>query len=41
MLCYQKSSKHFYIFDKKEKVLDIYDESFEFIKQIKVGFIVC
>ena len=32
VLCYKKSSKHFFIFDKQEMVLDIYDESFEFIK---------
>ena len=38
MLCYQESSENFYIFDKAEKYLDIYDKSFKFIKGIKVVF---
>ena len=37
-MCYQKSFEHFYIFEWKEKLLDVYDESFKLVQDIKVGF---
>ena len=41
MFCYEKSKQLFYLYDSKDKVIDIYDNKFKYIKGIKTIYDVC